>query len=143
MNFVKVISVIICVAMFSGCSTVCPSGGARGPSLVSSGYATESGQYAEIGVQFTTSGDFLALFAPSRWRSPIRTGGTLSWLNPVAWSDDAKQTGRILAGQAILVGGAAAAFSGGSDGGSSSGGGSTGGVEPPPPDGGPGPPPGP
>ena len=68
----------------------------------------------------TTWGDFVAIAAPSRWKSPIATGGSLSWLNPVAWSEDAGRTGRILLGEAIVVGGAVAAVgASGSDGGAS------------------------
>ena len=58
-----------------------------------------------------------SIHSPSRWKSPIATGGSLSWLNPVAWSDDAGRTGRILIGEAVVVGGVvvAVAAGGGSD----------------------------
>ena len=96
-----------------------------GPRFLTSGYVTENGQYAEVGIQFSTWGDFVALVSPTRWKSPLATGGSLSWLNPGAWSEDAGRTGRILLGGAVAVGGLAAAFSGGGGGGSGSGSGST------------------
>lgn len=97
--------------------------GPRGPRIVGSGRSTEYEQYAEVGVEFSSVGDFVALVSPSRWKSPIATGGSLSWINPVAWSEDAGRTGRILVGEAVLVGGVAIAASagGGGDGGSDSG----------------------
>lgn len=136
MNLFKVISVLLSIVFVSGCASTYPSNGPRGPELVTSGRVTESGQYAEVGVSFSTWGDFTALVSPSRWSSPIATGGSLSWLNPVAWSDDAGRTGRILLGEVVIVGGAAAAASAGNSGGSS---GSvdvpsSGGDLPPPPD---------
>jgi hypothetical protein len=131
-NLIKATSFILCAAMLAGCATTANVDGARGPELVSSGYATESGHYAEVGVQFTNTGDFFALFSPNRWKNPVRTGGSLSWLNPVAWSDDAGRTGRILLGDALLVGGvAAAAIAAGDSGGS--GDSSSTGASPPPP----------
>ena len=128
MDSIKIISGLLCVAMGSGCASMGGADGPRGPRIVGSGRATEYGQYAEIGVEFSSAGDFAALFSPKRWKSPITTGGSLSWLNPVAWSDDAGRTGRILIGEAVVVGGvavAAAAGGGGGGGGSSSGGGGT------------------
>jgi hypothetical protein len=80
----------------------------------------DGAHYAEVGVEFSTTGDFFALFAPSRWKSPIKTGGSLSWVNPSAWSEDAGRTGRILLGEAVVVGavaGVAAASGGGDSGG--------------------------
>ncbi len=123
MNSIKIISGLLCIAMGSGCASMGGADGPRGPRIVGSGRATEYGQYAEIGVEFSSVGDFAALFSPKRWGSPIATGGSLSWLNPVAWSDDAGRTGRILIGEAVVVGGvavAAAAGGGGGDGGTSS-----------------------
>ncbi len=123
MDSIKIISGLLCVAMGSGCASMGGADGPRGPRIVGSGRATEYGQYAEIGVEFSSVGDFAALFSPKRWGSPIATGGSLSWLNPVAWSDDAGRTGRILIGEAVVVGGvavAAAAGGGGGDGGTSS-----------------------
>lgn len=121
MNAVKVISGIAVVAMISGCASVNGVNGPRGPRLVGSGKVTELGNYAEVGLEFTSPGDFFALVSPSRWKSPIATGGSLSWVNPAAWSDDPGRTGRILAGQAVIVGGAiaVASSSGGGGGGSS------------------------
>ena len=146
MNVIKVISSVVTVAVLSGCASTYfgPAGSSgpagttisnetllemmsksSGPKLVTSGVTTESSQYGEVGVQFSTMGDFLALFTPNRWKSPIATGGSLSWLNPQAWSDDAGRTGRILLGEAVVFGGVIAASSGdGND--SGNGGGSTG-----------------
>jgi hypothetical protein len=113
MNPIKAISGIIAAALISGCATTGPAG-SKGPSIVSSGQATETGQYAEVGVEFTSWGDFVALVSPSRWSSPIATGGSLSWLNPVAWSEDSGRTGRILLGEAVVVGGVVVAAVGSS-----------------------------
>lgn len=141
MDLIKIISSALALTLFSGCATTQPSG-SKGPELVGSGRATESGQYAEVGVKFTSTGDFFALFSPKRWGSPIATGGSLSWLNPNAWSEDAGRTGRILVGEVVVVGGIAAAAAGGSGGGGDSGstsggptppGGGTGGGTPNPP----------
>lgn len=123
MNLIKIISSGLATAMLAGCASTGGVSGPRGPKLVASGHATEYGQYAEVGVQFSSVGDFVALVSPSRWKSPLATGGSLSWVNPVAWSEDAGRTGRILIGEAVIVGGAVAAASGGGGGGGSSGGG--------------------
>ena len=129
MNPVSIISSALAVALFSGCASSKPTG-TQGPNIVSSGQATESGQYAEVGVEFTSWGDFVALVSPTRWSSPIATGGSLSWLNPAAWGEDSGRTGRILLGEAVIVGGVAiAAVSGASVDSSSS-------DSPPPPTGG-------
>ena len=150
MNLLKLTSIFISAALLAGCASTGPSG-TEGPKIVSSGYTTASGDpYAEVGVQFTTGGDFVALFSPTRWKNPVKTGGSLSWLNPVAWSDDAGRTGRILAGEAVVVGGvvvaavASSSGGGGDDGAATSSGGSSGGSgggAPPPPSGGGGAPP--
>lgn len=140
MNLIKVISILLSIAFVSGCASMCPSDGPRGPELVTSGRSTESGHYAEVGVSFTTWGDFVAMVSPSRWSSPIATGGSLSWLNPVAWSDDAARTGRILLGEAVIVGGTVAAVSASDSGGSSGGVNVSSGSNPPPPAGPPAPP---
>lgn len=121
MNLFKVISILISITFVSGCASTYHADGPRGPELVTSGRSTESGHYAEVGVSFSTWGDFTALVSPARWSSPIATGGSLSWLNPVAWSEDAGRTGRILLGEAVIVGGVAAAVSVGDSGGSSGG----------------------
>ena len=107
MNPIKMMSGVLAVAMVSGCATTSTPSGSNGPTVVASGKSTESEQYAEVGVQFTSVGDFVALFSPKRWSSPIATGGSLSWLNPNAWSEDAGRTGRILIGEAVVVGGVA------------------------------------
>ncbi|MEE9367381.1 MAG: hypothetical protein V3V05_00805, partial [Pontiella sp.] len=107
--------------MSSGCSSMDGANGPRGPRLVSGGYSNEYEQYAEVGIEFSSVGDLMAVISPSRWQSPIKTGGSLSWVNPNAWSDDAGRTGRILLGEAVIVGGAVAAVAVGSSGGSDSG----------------------
>jgi hypothetical protein len=124
MNIIRIISGLVVLAMFSGCASMDSASGPRGPRLVASGRSTEYEQYAEVGVEFTSPGDFVALVSPSRWKSPIATGGSLSWVNPGAWSDDAGRTGRILLGEAVIVGGAvvAAAAATGGGGGDDSGG---------------------
>lgn len=121
MNIIKVITGVIAMAILSGCAST-GANGPRGPKLVASGHSTEYEQYAEVGVEFSSVGDFVAIVSPSRWKSPIATGGSLSWVNPVAWSDDAGRTGRIFLGEAVLVGGVAVAAVAGSGGGSDSGG---------------------
>jgi len=119
MNMIKIIPCFLAMAMISGCASTGGVSGPRGPKLVASGHSTEYGQYAEVGVEFSSVGDFVALVSPSRWKSPLATGGSLSWINPVAWSEDAGRTGRILIGEAVIVGGVAVAAAGG--GGSDSG----------------------
>jgi hypothetical protein len=145
MHIIKVISILLAIAFVSGCASTYHADGPHGPELVTSGQSTESGHYAEVGVSFTTWGDFVAVVSPKRWSSPIATGGSLSWLNPVAWSDDAGRTGRILLGEAVIVGGVAAAAVASDSGGSNSGGVNVPDFEaaptPPPPDGGGGAPP--
>ena len=140
MNALKIISGLLCVGMISGCASMNGASGPRGPKLVASGRSTEYGQYAEVGVEFSSVGDFVALVSPSRWKSPIATGGSLSWVNPKAWSDDAGRTGRILIGEAVIIGGVAVAATAGggggddgtSDGGTSDGSSPTGPGAPPP-----------
>ena len=137
MNLLKVISSLLSIIFLSGCVGTYTQDGARGPELVAGGRSTENGHYAEVGVEFTTWGDFVAIAAPSRWKSPIATGGSLSWLNPVAWSEDAGRTGRILLGEAVVVGGAVAAVgASGNDGGSTDSAPGTSTGTPPPPAGG-------
>lgn len=141
MNWIKVTCSFMAMAMMAGCASTGGASGPRGPKIVASGRATEYGQYAEVGVEFSSLGDFAALVSPSRWKSPIATGGSLSWVNPMAWREDAGRTGRILIGEAVIVGGVAVAVAGGgggsddggSDGGTTSGGGTSGGSEPPDP----------
>jgi hypothetical protein len=141
MSFLKITSYSISVVLLSGCASTSRTGSrARGPRLVSAGYTTPSGAYyAEVGVEFTTAGDYAALFSLQRWENPIKTGGTLSWMNPMAWNEDAGRTGRVLLGEAAVVGAAVAGYAIGSsmgdDGGDSSSG------EPPPPTDPPDPPP--
>jgi len=126
-------------AILTVCATAESADNTRGPRILTSGHATENGQYAEVGLEFSTWGDFAALVSPTRWKSPLTTGGSLSWLNPVAWSEDAGRTGRIMLGEVAVVGGLAAAFSGGGGGSSGGGGGGSIPADPgdPPDDGGP------
>ena len=136
MNSMKVISGLLAGAMLlSGCSTMSnrPEGSA-GPKLIS-GY--EDG-YVQVGVEFSSAGDFVALVNPNRWKNPLSPGGSISWLNPGAWRHDWGRTGRVLLGELVIVGaGAAAAASGGGGGGDSGPGGPTnptgGGGSPPTP----------
>lgn len=139
MNIIKLISCCMVAVMGLGCATTQPTG-SKGPKVVASGKSTESEKYGEVGVKFTSTGDFFALFSPKRWGSPIATGGSLSWLNPNAWSEDAGRTSRILIGEVVVVGGVAVAAGGGGGDSSSSGppppsggGGTPGGGTPPPP----------
>jgi hypothetical protein len=120
MNFKNVASIVLASIYLSGCASTCPPGGARGPEIVASGESTENRQYAEVGVEFSTWGDFVALVSPNRWKSPVSTGGSLSWLNPGAWREDSGRTGRILLGEAVVVGGVVAATGSSSGGGSGS-----------------------
>jgi hypothetical protein len=98
MNALKLVSGFLATSLLAGCASMDGAKGPRGPRLVGSGRATEYGQYAEIGVEFSS-------------------------MNPVAWSEDAGRTGRILLGEAVVVGGVAAAAAGGGGGGSSGDGG--------------------
>jgi hypothetical protein len=132
MSSLKLLSVLVVAAVLSGCASTSIQG-PQGPRIVTSGHANGSGQYAEVGLQFSTPGDFVALFSFPRWKSPVDTGGCLSWVNPLAWKEDGARTGRILFGQAVLVGGAVAVASADVDIDSSS---SDPVVSPPPPSGG-------
>lgn len=140
MNIDKALALFLAAVPLSGCSSFDTLEKPQGPALVTSESTSSSGQYAEVGLEFSSWGDFVAVFAPSRWKSPVAVGGSLSWINPNAWRQDAGRTGRILLGEAVLVGGVAAAGSVADDGGSSGtvGGGSS---APPPPTGGGGAPP--
>ncbi len=84
----------------------------------------------EVGVKFSKWSDATALFRPSRWATPFKTGGLLSWLNPVAWKEAPARTGMVLLGEVVVIGGVAAGVSAMDSGGgssSSSGGGGSGG----------------
>jgi hypothetical protein len=125
MNCIKVISCSIAAAMLAGCASS-PSG-SGGPRFVFSGRSTPDGPYAEVGAEFSTWGDFVALFTVTRWKEPTQTGGTLSWANPKAWSEDAGRTTRVLIGEVVVVATAVAIGVAASDSGGDSGG------DPPPP----------
>jgi len=133
MDMIKIITSVLATAMISGCASTGGASGPRGPKIVASGRSTEYEQYAEVGLEFSSVGDFVALVSPSRWKSPIATGGSLSWVNPIAWSDDAGRTGRILLGEAVIVGGVAVAAVAGGGGGSDDGSSSSGPDAPPSP----------
>ena len=120
MSMIKIGSGLMVMSMMAGCASMQGAQGPGGPRLVGSGQATEFGQYAEVGVEFSSMGDFVALVSPSRWKSPVATGGSLSWINPVAWSEDPGRTGRIFLGEAVVAGGAVAAASAGGGGGGDS-----------------------
>ena len=122
------ISGVLALGMMSGCASMEGVSGPRGPRLTGTGYSTDYEQYAEIGVEFSSTGDFFALLSPKRWKNPVRTGGSLSWVNPVAWGDDAGRTGRILLGEAVVVGGVAVAAAAGGGGGGGDVGAGTGGA---------------
>ena len=116
MKYFQIISGILAVLMFTGCASMEGAQGPGGPKLIGSGRATESGHYTEVGVEFSSVGDFIALVSPSRWKAPIRTGGSLSWINPSAWGEDPGRTSRILLGEVVMVGTVAAASSSGGGG---------------------------
>ncbi len=122
----KVISASVAGILFSGCASINGAKGPNGPKLTGGGYTTENGTYAEVGVEFSSMGDFVAIVSPSRWKNPVKTGGSLSWVNPAAWSEDPGRTGRILLGEAVVVGGVAAVALSDSGGSSDSGSGSSG-----------------
>ena len=132
MKTIKIISGVISLSLLAGCASMEGAKGPKGPRIVGSGYSNEYEQYAEVGVEFSSVGDFVAIMSPSRWKNPVKTGGSLSWVNPAAWGDDSGRTGRILLGEAVVVGGvavaAAAGGGGGGDGGDS--GGTSGGTVP-------------
>ncbi|MDF7800690.1 hypothetical protein P4C99_14525 [Pontiellaceae bacterium B1224] len=129
-TYLKVTSLCVSASLLAGCASMNGAQGPKGPELVSRGYTTESGSYAEVGVSFSTVGDFTALVNPNRWRNPVKTGGSLSWVNPVAWSDDAGRTSRVLLGEAVIVGGVAVAAMSGGGGSDGDSGGSSGPTEP-------------
>lgn len=120
MKLSRTVGWILMPAIFAICATAECADEPRGSRLLTSGHVTESGSYAEVGLEFSTWGDFIALVSPTRWKSPLGIGGSLSWLNPGAWNEDAGRTSRILLGEAVAVGGLAGAFGGGGGGGNSS-----------------------
>jgi hypothetical protein len=121
--------------------------------------ATAGGAMVGVTHNFSTWSDMTALFRPSRWRNPLRPGGSLSWMNYKSWRDEPGRTGKVLLGEVIVVGAGYAIYeatkSSGSSGNGSdpapasapsapSGGGGGGGSRPPSdPDPGPGPDPDP
>lgn len=117
MKMLQIVSGVVSLSLFSGCASMTGATGPGGPRISGNGYSNEYGSYAEVGVQFSSVGDFVAIVSPSRWKNPVETGGSLSWVNPVAWSDDPGRTGRILLGEAVVVGGVAVAAAAGSGGG--------------------------
>jgi hypothetical protein len=127
MNSIKMIGFSVSVSLFSGCISMDgQSVGAKGPRLVASGSSMPSGAYyAEVGAEFSTAGDFVALFSPVRWKEPVAVGGSLSWANPSAWGEDVGRTGRILLGEVVVVGAVVAVAVVAGDGGDSGGGSSS------------------
>jgi hypothetical protein len=121
--------------------------------------ASNAGASVAVTHNFSTWSDMTALFRPSRWRNPLRPGGSLSWMNYKSWRDEPGRTGKVLLGEVIVVGAGYAIYeatkSSGSSGNGSdpapasapsapSGGGGGGGSRPPSdPDPGPGPDPDP
>ncbi len=57
----------------------------------------------EVGLKFTKWSDATSILRPSRWATPFKEGGFLSWLNPVAWKAAPARTGIILAGNVVIV----------------------------------------
>ena len=138
MNSMKMInSLLAAMLLSSGCTTVqqMPEG-SEGPEFVSN----YGDGYVQVGVEFSSAGDFVALVNPYRWKNPLSPGGSISWLNPGAWRHDWGRTGRIFIGELAIIGAGAAATGGG---GGDSGGDSTPTSPPPAPPGGnpPSPPP--
>lgn len=75
------------------------------PSSPSIGFqANNTGARVAVKQEFSTWSDLTAMFRPSRWMSPFAAGGTLSWLNYKAWRDEPGRTGKVLLGEAIVVG---------------------------------------
>lgn len=74
----------------------------------------------EVGLKFTKWSDATAIFRPSRWATPFKEGGFLSWLNPVAWKAAPGRTGLILAGEVVIIGAAVVGVDALSGGGGSS-----------------------
>ena len=72
---------------------------------------------AEVGVkgEFSTWSDITALFRPSRWANPMAAGGSLSWLNPGAWSAAPGRTAKVLVGELVVAGAVVAVVSAASD----------------------------
>jgi len=142
MKSIQLLSVVLTLSVLSGCTSTGRLTGPSGPEITTSARATQDEQSAEVGVQFTNWGDFVAFFSPSRWKSPLAMGGSLSRLNPAAWRADAGRTGRVGLGEAALIGSVLAMGSStGNGGGTSAFSGSGGGGTPPPPPSPPPPPP--
>ncbi len=113
----KEISGCLALLMLSGCCSMNPKPtGAMGPRLTTSARTEADESYLEMGMQFSTVGDFFALVNPHRWADPFETGGTFSWLNPKAWNDDAGRTARVLIGEAAAIGVAIVLIDGGGGG---------------------------
>jgi hypothetical protein len=67
-------------------------------------HASNAGAGIVVTHNFSTWSDMTALFRPSRWRNPLRAGGSLSWLNYKSWRDEPGRTGKVLLGEVIVVG---------------------------------------
>jgi hypothetical protein len=81
----------ICVCVTQAQQPVIPAAGAAGGGAVAVKEAS-------------TWSDMTAIFRPSRWRHPIKEGGTLSWLNYNAWAAAPARTAKVLAGEVIVLG---------------------------------------
>ena len=66
--------------------------------------ASNEGVKVAVSQDFSTWSDLTAIFRPSRWKNPLREGGSLSWLNYAAWGNAPQRTGEILLGEAIVAG---------------------------------------
>jgi len=66
--------------------------------------ANNGGAVVGVSKEFSTWSDLTAMFRPSRWGSPFREGGSLSWLNYKAWANVPGRTGKVLLGEAIVIG---------------------------------------
>jgi hypothetical protein len=70
-------------------------------------HASPTGADVGVAKEFTSWSDLTAVFRPSRWKSPVAEGGSLSWLNYKAWAAAPARTGKVLGGEVLT---AAAAY---------------------------------
>ncbi len=63
-----------------------------------------------VSQDFSTWSDMTAIFRPSRWKNPLRQGGSVSWLNYKAWGSAPGRTAKVLLGEAIVAGAAYAIY---------------------------------
>ena len=79
------------------------AGGAAGGAVGVAGQASNAGASVGLTKTFGTWSDLTAMFRPSRWRSPFREGGSLSWLNYKSWANAPGRTCKVLTGEAVVV----------------------------------------